>query len=264
MLTTVRRMCLAIGMFLPLVACSAAQQPTTVLIGAYTHHPKLSAEDQKKVGLGGPDVIFWKGLGFVVSTQDDVYIVTAAHVLELVGEALGHIEAEEKSLVVALPGHLLEALGTMVVAVDHKHDLALLKIHQTKEPMTASALCQRQWPDGTRVNVAGLDKNNAIRLVSGLLWEHWTMPQPDTFEKDRTGSHPLVVPGHEDVGFIDLAVHPGYSGGPVYLPRTGAVVGMTLLTFGKEETPVAGFTKSKRLAQFLKENGVQFRDSCEK
>ncbi len=135
------------------------------------------------------------GTGFVYS--DGQHVVTNAHVVGSVSASI-----------------LVDGQPASVVGVDAKHDLAVLRLGDTKDKRKREPLhkCTGKPRVGQRVlaigNPFGFDKSMSMGIISGM---------------DRVLDQGFVLFGLIQT---DAAVNPGNSGGPLLSAEDGCVIGM--------------------------------------
>lgn len=171
------------------------------------------------------------GTGFVVG--DGTLVVTNAHVLP----ALLAVEKKETLAIFAGRGRRAERRAARQVAVDPVHDLAILRVEG--KPLPALQLGEAsRVREGDSIAFTGFP----IGAVLGLY--------PVTHRGIVSAISPIVLPASQDrqltaalikrmrdpfeIFQLDATAYPGNSGSPLYLPRTGEVVGILNMVFVKE------------------------------
>ncbi len=191
------------------------------------------------------------GTGFLVSKGP--YVITNDHVIKKTLEQLSRAGARNVRLTVGLPipdqvfgkGNVIKAsfthVGFDIVEVDAPHDIALLKLAQDPfkgEVRTGIVYDQQELP--LQVSVTRLQPEMPPEgmplLVSGYPLKIPTMVTQSgivasksfqVVEKEVPGAPAWFrMPEVADVLLLDAVVNPGNSGGPVYLPSSGVVVGI--------------------------------------
>ena len=171
------------------------------------------------------------GTGFVIG--DGTLVATNAHV---VPEVIAVEEKEELTVFVGRGKHPQKRRARQV-AMDLKHDLAILKIEG--EPLPALLLGDSdRVREGESIAFTGFP----IGAVLGLY--------PATHHGLVSVISPIVLPAQSgrqlsismikrlrdpfDIFQLDATAYPGNSGSPMYLPETGRVVGVLNMVFVKE------------------------------
>lgn len=178
------------------------------------------------------------GTGFAV--HDGSLVLTNAHVLPVEVDAL-HYEY----LAAVTPGDEPDVRKAEVVARDHQHDLALLRISGTPLP----ALKLSPSADRVREGEIYLFTGFPIGAVLGL--------HPATHRAMIAAITPIVIPADQsarldpaairrlrdpyNVFQLDGTAYPGNSGSPLYDKATGTVVGIVNKVFvqGTKENVLA-------------------------
>ena len=171
------------------------------------------------------------GTGFVIG--DGTLVVTNAHV---VPEVLA-VEDKEYLAVFAGRGKHPQRRRAKQVAMDLKHDLAILRIEGNPLPMLQLGDSDRVR-EGESIAFTGFP----IGAVLGLY--------PATHHGLVSTISPIVLPAQSgrqltagmirrmrdpfDIFQLDATAYPGNSGSPLYLPKTGEVVGVVNMVFVKE------------------------------
>lgn len=171
------------------------------------------------------------GTGFVIG--DGTLVVTNAHV---VPEVLDVAQMEVLA-VFAGRGEHPDRRQAHQVAVDPVHDLAILKIEGRPLPALRLGEASRVR-EGESIAFTGFP----IGAVLGLY--------PVTHRGIVSAISPIVLPASQgrqltpalikrmrdpfEIFQLDATAYPGNSGSPMYLPRTGEVVGVVNMVFVKE------------------------------
>jgi serine protease Do len=191
------------------------------------------------------------GTGFLVTNGP--FVITNNHVITKTLEALARAGATDVRLSVGLPipdqvlgkGNVIKAsfvgMGFDVVDADTSHDIALLKLGRDPfkgEVKTGIVFADREIP--LRVSFARLQPEMPLEgttlLVSGYPLKIPTLvTQSGIVASQSFQLVEAIVPGSPqgfrmpevaDALLLDAVVNPGNSGGPVYLAKSGAVVGI--------------------------------------
>ncbi len=172
-----------------------------------------------------------RGTGFVIG--DGTLVVTNAHV---VPEVLA-VEDKEYLAVFAGRGKHPIRRRARQVAMDLKYDLAILKIEGGSLPMLQLGDSD-QVREGQSIAFTGFP----IGAVLGLY--------PVTHRGIVSAISPIVLPAQSgrqlsvsmikrlrdpfDIFQLDATAYPGNSGSPIFLPKTGEVIGVLNMVFIKE------------------------------
>lgn len=253
------------------------------------------------------------GTGFIVDVGNG-YVITALHVIRAGDRPItlpngqpSHPSIDHMSIGMAIPDTKSKVLnlragfsgvGFTVVARDERHDLALLKatspLKDTKAIMTPdgnvtahpkeAVLYLGPLRDGDAIAVSGYPSIDQIVLIttSGAIASSDAL---DIQMVQPPGAPQYFrLPDVADSYVADVRVNPGNSGGPVYLTRSGAVVGVcvafqvtpvmskvngeyrevTQPTNGEPLVYNSGLSvvvPAKYVADLLKQNGVKFQST---
>ena len=184
------------------------------------------------------------GTGFVV--RKDGYVVTALHVVNAFVEKFrggyefeGHVYPLGRTrLMVGLQlqntdsGPFLvrsafSVAAAEIVDADELHDIALLKLEHPfspQAPISVVTFTVARPVEGHRIAISGYPfGENLLQTTSGAISSAWDgklalQPAP--------GKPEIKVPQIQDLFNVDAQINGGNSGGPVYFPDTGAVIGM--------------------------------------
>ena len=199
-----------------------------VQIQAYAESPNRSPLEERIIA----------GSGFVINP--DGYIITNAHVVDCVQNYLANINATNKNAFAAFAGedyydeqdnthHRRRFSSTeyRIVDIDRLHDLALLKLaiplkdlpYTGKLPIKvlSCALSLTTPEEGTPVAVSGYPLQ-----IPSLVTQAGIVASNTFFDFKRIEAENKSV----DYLLIDATINTGNSGGPVYLPTTGEIVGV--------------------------------------
>lgn len=172
-----------------------------------------------------------RGTGFAVA--DGLHVLTNAHVVSMVL----NVEQQEFLSVFVGRGSDPEVRKAEKVAVDHEHDLALLKILGLPLPVLRLG-GDRLIEEGTELAFTGFP----IGAILGLY--------PVTHHGIVSAITPIVTPMDNsrqlnpvlikrlrsayDIYQLDATAYPGNSGSPLFNPDNGDVVGIVNMVFVKE------------------------------
>lgn len=174
------------------------------------------------------------GTGFVVASDDrGSVILTAEHVV-------GHAT----KVIVNVPGGARDILAQ--VQSRGPLDTALLHVAERNMPAVAFQPPSERLHEGNTIAAAGFLKDDAMIEISGLAPR---LLYPGTISSLPNGGK-----------FIDIAnmhVEEGLSGGPVFDPQTGAVIGMVDTRADGDDTRGYAISGPGVLNSFLDGAGVQ-------
>ena len=187
-------------------------KPSVVLVGTYraTDSPRFR----------------YMGTGFVVG--NGVRVVTNAHVVEQWAMAAN----PEVSLVVQVPAGngIWSMRPARALETDTQHDLALLHIDGPAAPALALAdsrpvregddLAFTGFPVGGLLGFSPVTHRGTVSSITTL-----ALPSPTGRQLSSSAIRSLRD-GKIEVFQLDATAYPGNSGGPLYDPRSGSVVGV--------------------------------------
>jgi S1-C subfamily serine protease len=157
--------------------------------------PEQRAEEDPGVAIGKA------GTGFFVGA--DGTLLTAAHVVN----GCGRMQIISK---------YVARTWVSLVAADQAHDIAVLKAPDLRSP--AVVRLADTAPSGGKLFVLGFPETATLTVPS----EAWAVPENDKFPANIG---PMANP-RELLWMSAPAVTHGYSGGPIFDPKLGAVVGL--------------------------------------
>ena len=141
------------------------------------------------------------GTGFFIS--DDGTLLTAAHVASGCGR-------------MQIVSQYLARSSVSLIAMDQEHDIAILKAPGVRPPSVVRLASVA--PTGGKLFIAGYPATATLTVPA----ETWAVMENDKFPTSITS---LTDP--RDLLWISAPeVSHGYSGGPIFDPRAGAVVGL--------------------------------------
>ena len=190
----------------------AKVKPSVVIVGTY------KSTNSPRFGL--------RGTGFVVGNGN--LVITNAHVLQQPAE-----QDIEANLVVQIRGaqNELQMRAATVLEVDKVHDLALLRF----EGPAAAALSVRESDsvkEGQSIAFTGFPIGGALGfspvthrgMISSIAAA--ALPTASAQQLNERAIRSLRGGGSFDVFQLDATAYPGNSGGPVFDPDTGEVLGV--------------------------------------
>ena len=196
-------------------------KPSVVLVGTYrfSDSPRFS----------------FRGTGFVVA--DGNFAVTNAHVLPDAADALGKTIA----LQVWVPPNQWNLRQVKVVNVDRRHDLALLAFDGAPvSPVKLANGLPREgvniafmgFPIGGALGFSQVTHRGIVSSIAGI-----ALPAPSSQQLNERSVQQLRL-GSFDVLQLDATAYPGNSGGPIFDPDTGVVIGVinSVLIKGSRES----------------------------
>lgn len=175
--------------------------------------------------------VFFRGTGFVVS--DGLHVLTNAHVLP---EAIDKAKFETLAVFVRENGQEM-IRPAAEVAVDERHDVALLKIGGA--PLSSMSLGDSEkvregelyaftgYPIGVVLGLHPVTHRGIISAITPI-----AIPVQQTQQLNKTMLNRLHAP--YDVFQLDATAYPGNSGSPLYDPKTGGVIGIINKVFVQE------------------------------
>jgi S1-C subfamily serine protease len=225
-------------------------KPSVVSVGSYkeTNNPRF--------GLAGT--------GFVVG--DGHYAITNAHVIDRLPD-----ENARGSLVVQIraQGRQWEMRKASLVETDTPHDLALLRFEGAAVPALAlrdsdgvregQAIAFMGFPIGGALGFTSVTHRGMVSAITPV-----ALPSPSARQLTAAAIHRLRE-GPFEVFQLDATAYPGNSGGPLFDPDSGEVLGvvnMGVIKGTKESalTNPSGISfavPSKFVAQLLQRQGKQ-------
>jgi S1-C subfamily serine protease len=118
-----------------------------------------------------------------------------------------------------------ETLNADIVGFDERHDLALLKLRQSRASLSRLKLNTERPPDGLAIAVSGYPLNELVLVTtSGNLASSESMDVRDTQVPGLPTN--VLIPDIAESFLADMTANPGNSGGPVYSLETAEVIGV--------------------------------------
>ena len=207
-----------------IISTIAKVKPSVVIVGTYkaTNNPRFVL----------------RGAGFVAApgnAADSNLVITNAHVLEQPSD-----KDFDAALVVQvrLDHGQLQMRPTTVLAIDRVHDLALLRFEGPAAP-TLRIGDSTAVREGQSVAFTGFPIGGALGfspvthrgMVSSIVAA--AMPTPSASQLNEKTIRSLRAGGSFDVFQLDGTAYPGNSGGPLFDPETGDVLGIVNMVFIK-------------------------------
>lgn len=173
-----------------------------------------------------------RGAGFLVGRGD--LVVTAAHALP---EGQPKADAVTTAVQVRLPGGTWKMLVATVVEVDPLRDLALLRLPTVAGP-ALSLGDSSQVREGDDLAFTGFPVGGALgfspvthrAMVSSITSAALPSPSAERLQAQAIRS---LRDGTFDIFQLDATAYPGNSGGPLFDPATGEVMGVMNLVLIK-------------------------------
>jgi len=196
----------------------AAVKPALVIVGSYnaTASPRFSL----------------RGAGFAVGNGS--LVLTNAHVLEA---ALAGADPGSLAVQVRNPRGELQMRGAVRLATDAVHDLALLRIDGAPLPALrlgdsatvreGQAIAFIGFPIGGALGFSPVTHRGIVASITPIV-----LPSPSARQLNPS-SIQRVRDGVFDIFQLDATAYPGNSGGPVFDPLTGEVLGVLNMAFVK-------------------------------
>lgn len=202
----------------------ARLKPSVLLVGVYseTDAPRFT----------------FRGTGFVVGAGNRA--ITNAHVLP------DSFDLNDKRLAVQISGAVnsWSLRSVRILNIDRIHDLALLEFDGAAAP--ALSLAEGLPNEGTSVGFMGFPIGGALGfshvthrgIVSSIAGI--ALPAPTSQQLNARAIQQLRL-GSFEVLQLDATAYPGNSGGPIFDPDTGSVVGVinSVLVKGSRETALS-------------------------
>ncbi|WP_240761813.1 S1 family peptidase [Nitrosococcus wardiae] len=172
----------------------------------------------------------YRGTGFMVA--DGRHVVTNAHVLP---SSLNAKRREHIAVFVGIQGKVRRAEK---VVVDHKHDLALLKIDGASLPAFSLGNASRVregdlvaftgFPIGPVLGLYPVTHRGIVAAITPIASAGRVLRDLNPQRIQHLRSEPFKV------FQLDATAYPGNSGSPVYDPDTGKLLGVVNMVFVKE------------------------------
>ncbi|MGR5237555.1 S1 family peptidase [Vibrio alfacsensis] len=173
------------------------------------------------------------GTGFVVGNGN--LVATNAHVVSI---ELNNSQKEKIAIFVGRGSHGQKRDATLL-AIDKKHDLALLRI--TGSPLKPLSLSNKTVREGELVAFTGFPIGAVLGLYpvthQGIISSINPISIPVNTTKQLTMKQLKALKNPYNVYQLDATAYPGNSGSPVYEPNSGkviAVINKTLVKTTKE------------------------------
>lgn len=207
-----------------LAATIAKVKPSVVIVGTY------KSTDSPRFGL--------RGTGFVVAPGNPAQgnlVITNAHVLQQAakGNAPG-------ALVIQIRGgaHEFQMRTTTVLEVDALHDLALLRfdgppapalaVHDSDTVQEGQAVAFMGFPIGGALGFSSVTHRATVSSIAAM-----ALPTPSAHALNQQVIRSLRGGESFNIFQLDGTAYPGNSGGPLFDPETGAVLGVINMVFIK-------------------------------
>ena len=199
-------------------------KPSVVLVGFYseTDAPRFS----------------FRGTGFIVASGN--LAITNAHVLP------NSVSERDKALAIQIwaPPNQWTLRLVRVVDIDRTHDLALLAfdgaaapplVLTSGMPREGTSVSFMGFPIGGALGFSHVTHRGIISSIAGI-----ALPAPNSQQLNASAIQQLRV-GSFEVLQLDATAYPGNSGGPIFDPETGAVLGVinSVLVKGSRESALS-------------------------
>lgn len=202
------------------IASSIAKvKPSVVIVGTFKN------KNSPRFGL--------RGTGFVVGNGN--LVITNAHVLQQPAK-----EDVEATLVIQIRGgqNELQMRPVTVLAVDKVHDLALLHFEGPAAPALSvrdsgsvqegQAIAFMGFPIGGALGFSPVTHRGMVSSIAAV-----ALPTPSAQQLNEKTIRSLRSGGNFDIFQLDGTAYPGNSGGPLFDPDTGEVLGVVNMVFIK-------------------------------
>lgn len=202
----------------------ARVKPSVVIVGTF------KSTNSPRFGL--------KGTGFVVATGNQGrgnLVITNAHVLQQPAD-----KDPEAALVVQIRvgQHDLQMRAAVVLEVDPLHDLALLRFDGPAAPALSvrdsgmvqegQAVAFMGFPIGGALGFSPVTHRGMISSIAAA-----ALPTPTAQQLNQKTIRSLRGGGSFNIFQLDGTAYPGNSGGPLFDPDTGDVLGVVNMVFIK-------------------------------
>lgn len=202
----------------------AKVKPSVVIVGTYknTNSPRFAL----------------RGTGFIVAHGDSGrgnLVITNAHVLEQPAQA-----DTDAALAVQIRGdqNELQMRPATVVEVDKLHDLVLLRFEGPAAPALSmrdsgsvqegQAIAFMGFPIGGALGFSPVTHRGMVSSIVAV-----ALPTPSARQLNEQTIRSLRSGGGFDIFQLDGTAYPGNSGGPMFDPDTGEVLGVLNMVFIK-------------------------------
>ena len=197
----------------------AKVKPSVVIVGTY------KSTNSPRFGL--------RGTGFVVGNGN--LVITNAHVLQQPAQ-----QDVDAALVIQIRGALNELLvrAATVLEVDKLHDLALLRfdgpaaaalnVRDSGSVQEGQAIAFTGFPIGGALGFSPVTHRGMISSIVAA-----ALPTPSAQQLNQQAIRSLRGGDSFEVFQLDATAYPGNSGGPVFDPDTGDVLGVINMVFIK-------------------------------
>lgn len=207
-----------------IVGAIAKVKPSVVIVGTFKN------TSSPRFGL--------KGTGFVVANGNQGQgnlVVTNAHVLQQPAD-----EDPETALVIQIRvgQNQWQMRSAILLEVDRVHDLALLrfegpagpalKIHDSGTVQEGQAVAFMGFPIGGALGFSPVTHRGMISSITAA-----ALPTPTARQLNEKAIRGLRGGGSFDIFQLDGTAYPGNSGGPLFDPNTGDVLGVVNMVFIK-------------------------------
>lgn len=194
-------------------------KPSVVIVGTY------KSTNSPRFGL--------RGAGFVVGNGN--LVVTNAHVLQQPAE-----EDVEADLVVQVRGgqNELQMRAVKVLEVDRVHDLALLRfdgpalpvlrVRDSSSVQEGQAIAFMGFPIGGALGFSPVTHRGMVSSIAAA-----ALPTPTAQQLNEKTIRSLRSGASFNIFQLDGTAYPGNSGGPLFDPDTGEVLGVVNMVFIK-------------------------------
>lgn len=202
----------------------AKVKPSVVIVGTYknTNSPRFAL----------------RGTGFIVANGDSGrgnLVITNAHVLEQPAQA--DVDAA-LAIQIRVDQNELQMRPATVVEVDKLHDLVLLRFEGPAAPALSmrdsgsvqegQAIAFMGFPIGGALGFSPVTHRGMVSSIVAV-----ALPTPSARQLNEKTIRSLRSGGGFDIFQLDGTAYPGNSGGPLFDPDTGEVLGVLNMVFIK-------------------------------
>lgn len=199
-------------------------KPSVVIVGTYknTNNPRFSL----------------KGTGFVVANGNSGrgnLVITNAHVLEQTAQ----VDVDAALVIqIRVDQNELQVRPVTVLEVDKLHDLVLLRFEGPAAPALSmrdsgsvqegQAIAFMGFPIGGALGFSPVTHRGMVSSIAPV-----ALPTPSAQQLNEKTIRSLRSGSHFDIFQLDGTAYPGNSGGPLFDPDTGEVLGVVNMVFIK-------------------------------
>lgn len=173
-----------------------------------------------------------RGTGFIVG--DGRLVATNAHVVPEAGDQTG---TQDTLMVLSRQGTETKGIAVQLISRDAEHDLALLRFNGPPQPALiigssdvvreGQAIAFAGFPIGGALGFSPVTHRGIVSSITPVSLPSGNASQlkDKSIRSLRTGAFPIFQ--------LDATAYPGNSGGPLFDPATGEVLGVINMVFIK-------------------------------